>query len=178
MRTVIDAGGRCPHEDNGNATDGAFVESGLGCPAMKVRDIMTSNVRCIGPETSLKEAATLMNDLDVGALPICDHDRLAGMLTDRDIAVRGVARGCDPGTTHAREAMTEGIVFVYDDQDVGEAARLFETKQIRRLPVLNHQKKMVGIVSIGDLAVNAGEALGGEALKEVSQPSHAHAPGQ
>jgi CBS domain-containing protein len=142
---------------------------------MKVRDIMTPNVRCIAPETSLKEAATLMNDLDVGALPICDHDRLAGMLTDRDIALKGVARGCDPEKTPARDAMTQGIVFIYDDQDVGEAARLFETKQIRRLPVLNHERRMVGIVSLGDLAVNAGEGIGGEALKEVSQPSHANA---
>ena len=148
---------------------------GLSCVAMKVREIMTSNVRCIGLDTSLKEAATLMSMLDVGALPICDHDRLAGMLTDRDIALKGVARGCNPEKTTARDAMTEGIVFVYDDQDVGEAACLFEAKQIRRLPVLNHQKRMVGIVSLGDLAVNAGEGLGGEALKEVSQPSHAHA---
>lgn len=142
---------------------------------MKVRDIMTANVRCIGPDTSLKEAAMLMKDLDVGALPICAHDQLAGMLTDRDIAVKGVARGCDPEKTPARDAMHEGIIFVYDDQDVGEAARLFETKQIRRLPVLNHEKRMVGIISLGDLAVNAGEGLGGEALKEVSQPSHAGA---
>ena len=142
---------------------------------MKVRDIMTSNVRCIAPNTSLKEAATLMRDLDVGALPICDNDRLAGMLTDRDIAVKGVTRGRDPDKTLALDAMTEGIVFIYEDQDVGEAARLFETKKIRRLPVLNRQKRMVGIVSLGDLAVNAGEGLGGEALKDVSQPSHAHA---
>lgn len=142
---------------------------------MKIRDIMTSNVRCIEPDTSLREAATLMSDLDVGALPICDHDRLAGMLTDRDIAVKAVARGCDPALTPARDAMTEGIVFIYDDQEVGEAARLLETKHIRRLPVLNHQKRMVGIVSLGDLAVNASEALGGEVLKEVSRPSHAHA---
>lgn len=142
---------------------------------MKIREIMTSNVRCVGPNTSLQEAAALMSNLDVGALPICDDDRLAGMLTDRDIAVKGVARGCDPQKTQVREAMSEGIIFIYDDQEVGEAARLFETKQIRRLPVLNREKRMVGIVSLGDLAVNAGEALGGEALKEVSQPSHAHA---
>jgi CBS domain-containing protein len=141
---------------------------------MKVREIMTPNVRCIAPETSLKEAATIMGALDVGALPICNSDRLAGMLTDRDIALRCVARGRDPEKTPAREAMTESIIFIYDDQDVGEAARLFETKQIRRLPVLNRKKRMIGIISLGDLAVNAGEVLGGEALKEVSQPSHAH----
>ena len=152
-----------------------MIIAGLWCATMKIRDIMTSNVRCITPETSLKEAAKLMSDLDVGALPICDHDRLAGMLTDRDIAVKGVARGCDPEKTQARDAMTGGIVFIYDDQEVGEAARLFETKQIRRLPVLNRKKRMVGIVSLGDLAVNASETLGGEALKGVSVPSHAHA---
>jgi len=141
---------------------------------MKVHDIMTSNVRCIGPDTSLREAAKLMGELDLGALPICDNDRLAGMLTDRDIALKGVAHGCDPEKTTARDAMSEGIVFIYEDQDVGEAARLFETKQIRRLPVLNREKRLVGIISLGDLAVNASEGLGGEALKEVSQPSHAH----
>ncbi len=97
------------------------------------------------------------------------------MLTDRDIAVKGVARGCDPQQTTAHDVMTPGIVWVYDDEDVKEAARLFETKQIRRLPVLNRDKRMVGIVSLGDLAVNARKSLAGEALKEVSVPSHAHA---
>ena len=142
---------------------------------MKVREIMTSDVRCISPETTLTEAAKLMREQDVGALPICDHDRLAGMITDRDIAVRGVAHGVDPQITRVRAAMTPGIVFIYEDQDADEAARLFETKQIRRLPVLNREKRLVGIVSLGDLAINAGIGLGGEALKEVSEPSHAHA---
>jgi CBS domain-containing protein len=142
---------------------------------MKVREIMTSNARCVGPETTLTEAARQMSDQDVGALPVCDNDRLAGMITDRDIAVRAVARGADPKSTRVRDAMTDGIVFIYEDQDVEEAARLFEAKKIRRLPVLNREKRMVGIVSLGDLAVNAGMGLGGEALKEVSEPSHAHA---
>lgn len=138
---------------------------------------MTRDARCVAPETKLEEAAQLMAELDVGALPVCSHDRLAGILTDRDIAVRAVAHGRDPRQTKVQDAMTGGIVFIYEDDDVEEAARLFELKRVRRLPVLNKEKRMVGIVSLGDLAVNAGAGLGGEALKEVSEPSHAHAHG-
>ena len=136
---------------------------------------MTSGPRCVAPDTKLTEAAKLMAELDVGALPVCDNDQLAGMVTDRDIAVRAVAAGRDPNQTTVQDAMTGGIVFIYEDDDVEEAARLFETKRIRRLPVLNREKRMVGIISLGDLAVNASAGLGGEALKEVSTPSHAHA---
>lgn len=138
-----------------------------------INDIMTSGVRCVPPSTTLCDAAKLMAELDVGGLPICDKDRLGGMITDRDIAVRGVGRGLDPKTTPVSEVMSKGIIYVYDDQDTEEAARLFETKKIRRLPVLNRQKRLVGIVSLGDLAVNGSMSLGGEALKEVSEPSHA-----
>lgn len=140
----------------------------------KVKDIMTSGAICVAPDESLTEAARMMGELDVGALPICDNDRLAGMITDRDIAVRAIGQGRDPKTTKVRDAMSDGIVYVYEDQDVEEAARLFETKQIRRLPVLNRAKRMVGIVSLGDLAVNGGTSIGGEALKEVSEPTHSH----
>jgi CBS domain-containing protein len=151
-------------------TDGRYI------PRMKkVRDIMTSDPRCVAPDTKISEAAKIMGELDIGALPICKNDRLAGMVTDRDIAVRAVAQGRDPTKTTVEETMTEGIVFIYDDEDVEAAARLFETRRIRRLPVLNRDKRMVGIISLGDLAVNAGVGLGGEALKEVSEPSHAQA---
>src|ERR1041384_2509567 len=108
----------------------------------KIREIMTADPRCIGPEETLVTAAKLMNELDVGALPICDHDRLVGMLTDRDIVVRCVAEGCDPNQTKIRDAMTAGIVYIYEDQDVEEATRLFEVKRIRRLPVLNREKRL------------------------------------
>lgn len=140
-----------------------------------IKDIMTPGVRCVAPDTTLSEAARLMGELDVGSLPICDNDRLAGMITDRDIAVRAVASGRDPKTTKVKDAMSEGVVFIFEDQDVEEAARLFEAKKIRRMPVLNRDKRLVGIISLGDLAVNASAGLGGEALKEVSEPSHAHA---
>jgi CBS domain-containing protein len=139
-----------------------------------IKEIMTPMVKCVPPHEKLSEAARLMGEMDVGALPICDNDRLVGMLTDRDITVRAVAQGRDPNTTTVRDVMSAGIVYVYDDQDVEEAARLFEARKIRRLPVLNRNKRLVGIVSLGDVAVNAGSSLGGEALKEVSEPSHAH----
>ncbi len=141
-----------------------------------VRDIMTSEAHCIEPDTPLVEVAKLMGDLDVGSFPVCDHDRLTGMITDRDITVRAVGRGADPQKATVREAMTQEIVYIFEDQDVEEAARLFEAKKIRRLPVLNREKRLVGIVSLGDLAVNAGTSLGGEVLKEVSEPSHAQTP--
>ena len=136
---------------------------------MKIREIMSPEVRCIGPDNTLVEAAGLMRELDVGAIPVCDQDRLAGMLTDRDLALRAVASGKDPGQTTVREIMSEGIIAIFDDQSVEEAAHLMEKKQVRRLPVLNRQKHLVGIVSLGDLAVNSQPAFSGTALREVSR---------
>ncbi|HEY0945128.1 MAG TPA: CBS domain-containing protein [Opitutaceae bacterium] len=132
---------------------------------------MTTDARCVGPHASLVEAAYLMRQLNVGAVPVCDNNRLAGMLTDRDITVRVVADGRDPSRTTVRDAMSPGIVYVYDDQNVDEAAHVMEEHQIRRLPVLNRDKRLVGIVSLGDVAVQTSARLSGEALKEVSQPS-------
>jgi CBS domain-containing protein len=111
-----------------------------------------------------------MRDLDVGSLPVCDNDRLAGIVTDRDIAVRGVANGRDPEKTHVREVMTPGIVYVFDDEDTQRAARVMEEHQIRRLPVLNRAKRLVGIISLGDIAVRASAVLSGDALQAVSEP--------
>ena len=107
----------------------------------------------------------------VGSLPVCENDRLVGMLTDRDIVVRAIADGCDTKTTTAREIMTPDIVYCFEDQDVQEAARLMEQNQIRRLVVLNRDKRLVGIVSLGDLAVETGdEHLTGKTLEKVSEP--------
>jgi len=143
---------------------------------MTVKDIMTPNPECIRPDATLQEAARRMRDLDVGPLPVCgDDDRLAGMITDRDITVRAVAEGKDPKTTTVREAMTDEIVHVYEDQDVADAAQVMEQKQIRRLVVLNHDHRLVGIVSLGDLAVESGDRTkAGEVLQEVSEPSVPH----
>src|ERR1043166_5516888 len=114
---------------------------------MKIRDVMTSHAECIPPDTSLVEAAKRMRELDVGSLPICDKDRLAGMVTDRDLAIRGLADSRDPKAKPVRDVMSPGIVYIFDDQEAEEAARLMEVKQIRRLPVLNRDKRLVGIVS-------------------------------
>lgn len=141
---------------------------------MRIHEIMSENVQCVGLETTIEEAARKMRSLDVGPLPVCgDDDRLAGMLTDRDIVIRAVAEGRDPHTTVVREVMTPDIHFCFEDQDVAEAARLMESKQIRRLVVLNREKRMVGIVSLADLAFKTqDEMLAGEAVEAISEPAH------
>jgi CBS domain-containing protein len=139
---------------------------------MKIREIMTPNVQCVQPGDTLTEAASLMRQLDVGGLPVCEHDKVIGMITDRDIAIRAVADGRDPNQATVRETMSPGIVYyVLEDQDVEDAIRVMEQHQIRRAPVMNRDEKLVGIVSIGDIAVETSTALSGEALKEVSQPA-------
>jgi CBS domain-containing protein len=135
---------------------------------MKVNQIMTAHARCVAPDNTLVEAAGLMRELDVGALPVCEIDRVAGMVTDRDIVLRGVADGRDANTTLVRDVMSQGAFHIFADQSVEEAARLMEDKQIRRLPVLDRNKRLVGIVSLGDLAVTSNPAFSGIALKEVS----------
>jgi CBS domain-containing protein len=138
---------------------------------MQVKDAMTRGVECVSPDATLQEAARKMREMDVGPLPVCDSDRLAGMVTDRDITVRAVADGRDPRTTRVRDVMTEGIDSCFEDDDVADAARLMREKQVRRLVVLNRDKRLVGIVSLGDLAVESGdEHLAGKTLERVSQP--------
>lgn len=139
---------------------------------MRVKDIMTYGVQCVRPQDSIASVAQRMRDLDVGSLPVCgDNDKLVGMVTDRDITVRATAECCAPEQTVVSDVMTPDIVYCFEDQDVSDAADLMEGKQIRRLVVLNRDKRLVGIVSLGDLAVkNADEQLSGEALERVSQP--------
>jgi CBS domain-containing protein len=139
---------------------------------MKVHEIMTAHARCVGPENTLVEAAGLMRELDVGSLPVCEDDRLAGMVTDRDLALRGVADGKDPNTTVVREVMSPGVVYVFADQSVEEVARVMEDRQIRRVPVLSREKRLVGIVSLGDIAISSSPAFSGMALRDVSEPTH------
>jgi len=132
---------------------------------------MTPGVEVIAPEASIYEAAEKMSHLDIGPLPVCDGDRLIGMLTDRDITVRAVAAGRDPLTTKVREVMTPDVVYGFDDQEVEDAARLMEHYQIRRLPVLNRRKQLVGMVALGDLAVHpAHQPVAAEVLAQVSEP--------
>ena len=139
---------------------------------MQLRDVMTTNVEVVHPDAMLQDAAQKMKSLDVGSLPVCDGQRLVGTLTDRDITIRAVAEGRNPTTTPVRESMTPQVIYCYDDQNVKEAAKLMQEKQIRRLPVINRDKRLVGIVSLGDLAVDSGnEKMAGKTLTEISQPS-------
>jgi len=139
---------------------------------MLLKEIMTPNVEAISPGDTLEQAARKMEELNVGPLPVCEDDRIVGMLTDRDITVRATAAGCDPKTTLVSDAMSQDIISCYEDQDVQEAARLMKEKQIRRLLVLNRANKLVGIVSLGDLATEAGDqGQPGEVLKKVSEPT-------
>jgi CBS domain-containing protein len=138
---------------------------------MKVKDVMTAHAECISPSDSIQHAARRMRDLDVGALPICDNDRLAGIITDRDIVVRGVCEACDAQTTPVEDVMTPHITYCFEDQEVQEAAELMRQKKIRRLVVLNRGKRLVGIFSLGDLAVETGdEHLAWETLERVCEP--------
>lgn len=137
---------------------------------MQIRDIETQHPQVIGPDCNLIQAAQMMKQLDVGALPVCDGDRLVGMITDRDITVRGLAQGSNPQLTPVQQIMTRQIIYCREDQDVQEVAKLMEQKQIRRLVVLDANKRLVGIVSLGDLAVRThDEPLAGEVLERVSE---------
>jgi CBS-domain-containing membrane protein len=139
---------------------------------MELRDIMTRNVEVISGDASLKEAATKMKDLDVGLIPVCDGDRLQGILTDRDITIRATAAGRDPSKTKVADVMSTDIAYCLEDQEVDEAVILMEARQIRRLPVLDVDKCLVGIISLGDIAVHAGDReMAGETLEEISQPA-------
>src|SRR5262245_25407851 len=141
---------------------------------MRVSDVMSKGVECTRPSASLHEAAQRMKALDVGSLPVCDNDRLVGMITDRDMTVRATAKGLGPDAARVTDAMTPEVHWCYEDDDVSEAARIMEEKQIRRLPVLSRDKRLVGIVSLGDLAVETGdEEMAGHALEAISEPTEA-----
>ena len=141
---------------------------------MYLRDVMTKGVAEISPTASLTEAAEKMRTLDVGALPVCDGgDHLLGMVTDRDIVVRGLADGCDPRRTKVADVMTPGAIYCFLDDDITDAAKLMEQKQVRRLIVMNHDGHPVGVVSLGDLARTHQEKLTGEILERVVEPSPA-----
>ena len=137
---------------------------------MKVCDAMTSEVQLCTPEDTLKDAAEAMMALDVGLLPVTDNDRLVGMISDRDIATRGIAMGLGPDTL-VRDVMTQNVKYCFEDQDVEEVSQSMGADQIRRLPVLNREKRLVGIIALGDIArANSGPATA-HALQQISQPS-------
>jgi CBS domain-containing protein len=145
---------------------------------MKVSEAMTRNVCLANPDQTIREAAMEMANHDCGILPVQENDRLIGMITDRDIALRGIARGLGPDAK-VSDVMTHDVKYCFEDDDVEDVAENMAEIQVRRLPVLNVDKRLVGIVSIGDLALECddldeiGEALGG-----ISRPGGAHTQDQ
>lgn len=139
---------------------------------MRVAEIMNPNAVWIAPDLSVAEAARKMRDLNVGALPVGENDRLIGMVTDRDITCRAIAGGLDPATASVREVMSERISYCFDDQEAEDAAQVMERKQMRRLPVVNRDKRLVGFLSVGDLAIHCPHDLSGEVLEAVSTRPH------
>jgi CBS domain-containing protein len=140
---------------------------------MKVSQAMTRDVMLIRPNQSICEAAALMEDCDIGSLPIADSERLVGMITDRDIAVRAVAKGLPPDTP-VRQVMSNEVLYCFEDDDVTNVAKNMSDIQVRRLPVVTRAKKLVGILSLGDLARKSEARTTGEAMKGIAQPSGQH----
>ena len=138
---------------------------------MQIKDVMTSEVHLIDPGAKIVEAARAMRDEDIGALPVGEGDRLVGMVTDRDIVVRALAVGRQPDSTPVREAMSDRLLYCFDDQSTEEVAANMADNQVRRLPVLTREKRLVGIVSLGDLSSNGATREAGEALRSISEPA-------
>ena len=143
---------------------------------MKVREVMTRDVQTVGPESTAKEAASFMLREDAGSMPVSDGGRLIGMITDRDIAVRGVAKGYGPDTP-VRDLMTDDVICIREDDDIEEAATRMSSAQVRRLPVIDSDEKLCGIVSLGDLSRETDDESAGQALEGVSQPGGEHQQG-
>jgi CBS domain-containing protein len=137
---------------------------------MKVSEAMTRDVRVANPDQSIREAAQMMVDLDAGALPVGADDRLIGMITDRDIAIRGVAKGRTPDTP-VRDVMTADVKYCFEDEEVEKVARNMAAIQVRRLPVVNRDKRLVGIIAIADLAANEDMEIVGAAVSGISEPT-------
>jgi CBS domain-containing protein len=139
---------------------------------MKIRDIMTREPEVIRPDASIQEAAQIMKQLNVGSLPVCNGGKVLGMITDRDITTRATAERRDSNSTPVKEIMSAEVYYCFDDQDVREAAEVMSQYQIRRLPIVDRDKNLVGIVSLGDLSVDAGsDKLSGDTLEDISNPS-------
>jgi CBS domain-containing protein len=140
---------------------------------MRVAEVMTRDVRLIEPNQTIRDAARLMAEMDAGIMPVREGDRLIGMITDRDITVRAVAQGKGPDTP-VREVMTDEVLYCYEDDDTAAVERNMADIKVRRLPVLNRDKQLVGIISLGDLAMSDQAAKVGAAVAGISQPGGQH----
>lgn len=139
---------------------------------MKIEQVMTPDAKSVQPRDTVAAAARKIRDHDVGSLPVCENQQLVGIITDRDITVRAAAEGRSIETTSVGDVMSPEIVYAFNDQEVEEVAALMEANQIRRVPVVDREKRLVGIVSLGDLALEPNsENLGGHALREISRPA-------
>jgi CBS domain-containing protein len=138
---------------------------------MKVQEIMTKVVAVLPPDAQLSEVARVMRDYDIGSVPIADQEKLVGMVTDRDIVVRALADGATINGRCARDVMSPKVLYCYEDQSVEEALGLMGEQQVRRLPVLDAERRLVGVVSLGDVSQAVAQKAGG-ALKEISEPTH------
>jgi len=138
---------------------------------MQVKDIMTRDVEIARRDTLLTDAAERMRSHDIGMLPVWDGDQLVGVVTDRDITVRATANKLHPELVRCQDVMTPNVVFCFEDQEVAEAGAIMQDHKIRRLPVVNRQRRLVGIISIGDIALGTGDTkLVGVSIQEVSTP--------
>lgn len=137
----------------------------------KVKELMSRDVEVISPDMSIQDAARAMRDGDFGMMPVGENDRMIGTISDRDIVIRGVAEGKNIDTA-VRDVMSDGVIWVYEDDSIEDAAHMMSTNQVRRLPVVNRDKRLVGIIALGDFAVEASELEpAAEALSEISKPS-------
>jgi CBS domain-containing protein len=139
---------------------------------MRISEAMSRDVRLVDPGQTIRDVAKIMADIDAGAVPVSENDRLAGMITDRDIAVRAIAQGKGPDTP-VREVMSQEVKYCFDDEELDHVAKNMGDIRVRRLPVVNREKRLVGIVSLGDVALK-GERAGGKAVKGVSKPGGPH----
>ena len=140
---------------------------------MQINNVMSRNVKIIASDQTVRDAAAMMRQLDAGALPVGEKDKLVGMITDRDIAIRGIAEGKGPDTK-IRDVMSHEVKYCFEDEEVEHVAEKMAELQVRRLPVMNRDKRLVGIVSLGDLATHGSLPKTAKALHGISQPGGQH----
>lgn len=141
---------------------------------MKVSDVMSRKVEITSPEESIQRAAQMMARIDAGILPVGEGDRLVGMITDRDIAIRGVGGGRNPADTPVKDVMTREVKYCFEDDDINEVAQSMAQLQVRRLPVLSRDKRLTGIISLGDIARDHEPGQAGSALHHISRKGGQH----
>lgn len=137
---------------------------------MNIKEAMHKGASWVTPETPVRDIAALMKKEDIGSVPVGENDRLVGMITDRDLALRALQDGADPMTLKARDVMTKGIVYCRTDQSIEDAIHLMEDRRVRRLPVIDDDKRLVGMLSLGDVSHHASRELSGELVHAVASP--------